>query len=92
MGTSTDYFLEQVKQDLSTIYKSTEPELIASNDLGFLVNFFTHLRQDISFYINTLYNENNPALATKYSSLFFHAQMSGYEIELSNPATAKMIC
>jgi hypothetical protein len=91
MGTSTDYFLEQVKQDLSTIYKSTEPELIASNDLGFLVNFFTHLRQDISFYINTLYNENNPALATKYSSLFFHAQMSGYEIELSTPATAKMI-
>jgi len=84
-------FISQVKQDLSEIYKTTQPELLASNDLGFLINLFSHLRYDVRTYLDTLYNENNPALATKYSSLFFHASMSNYNIEFSKPAVAKLI-
>lgn len=92
MSNLTHYDFEaKVRKDLSEIYNTTQPELLASNDLGFLINFFSHLRYDVRTYLDTLYNENNPALATKYSSLFFHASMSNYDIEFSSPAEAKLI-
>jgi hypothetical protein len=52
-----------------------------------MANIFANMKYDANLFYSKLIKEINPATAEDFSSLLFHSNIAGYEIEFAKPAT-----
>ena len=77
----------EVEELIKTSFNVQNAELLKTGELGFFTNFLTNIKFDAQLYYQTLFNENNPALAENHSSLFFHSDYANFDFEYSTAAT-----
>jgi len=61
--------------------------LIKTGVLANIANLITHAKVDNKIFLNTLIRQINPSTADNINSLFFHADVTNYEIQLCKPST-----
>ena len=85
MKNITDTLLEY-EDIFRTNLKVSNPALLKTGALGTLVNIFANIKYDNAIYYNKLLREMNPATATEFSSLLFHASILNYNITFATPS------
>jgi hypothetical protein len=89
MKSITDTLLDYENIVRDTL-KVSNPALLKTGALGTLVNIFANIKYDNAIYYNKLLREMNPATATEFSSLLFHASILNYNITFGTPASMQI--
>lgn len=85
MKSITDTLLDY-EDIFRTNLKVSNPALLKTGALGTLVNIFANIKYDNAIYYNKLLREMNPATATEFSSILFHASILNYNITFGTPS------